>query len=215
MNDPSPVQRAVSSRGPRRPWEERERKILDELGELFLAEGFKCVTMTSLAARLRISHRTLYRVAPRKPELVERVIEWVFRRLDERWLGAMAEASDPAERFAACLCKGAPVAGSAFWDDVEADPAARKIHERHREKVMAALSRVLEEGMRSGRFREVPLRFLVEVIAFGHKSFCDPVIAGELGVTQAEAAGHLAGVFLEGIVKDDGVRSPSPLTAGV
>lgn len=215
MNSPSPVRRAASPRGPRRPWEERERKLLDELGELFLAEGFNRVTMANLAARLRISPRTLYRIAPRKPELVERVIEWVFHRLEERWLAAMAEASDWADRLAACLCKGAPVAGSAFWYDVEEDPAARRVHERHREKVTATLSRVLEEGMRSGRFREVPLRFLVEVITSAQRRFCDPATAGELGVSHAEAAGYLADVILKGIVKDDGVRPPSPLTAGV
>lgn len=215
MNDASQVPRAASLRGPRRPWEERERKILDELGELFLAEGFNRVTMTSLAARLRVSHRTLYRIAPRKPELVERVIDWVFRRLDERWVGVMAEASDLADRFAACVRNGIPEAGSAFWYDVEKDPAARKIHERHREKMAAALGHVLEEGMRSGRFREIPPRFLADLIVSAQRRFCDPVIAGEVGVTHAEATGHLADVFLEGIVKDDGVRSPSPLTAGV
>src|SRR6266568_1634749 len=80
-----------SRRGPRRPWSERERALLDELERIFFAEGFAHLSMADLAARLRVSRTTLYRLAPGKQNLVELVVDRMFNQMGKTARAALAE----------------------------------------------------------------------------------------------------------------------------
>ena len=51
--------------------------LLDELERLFVAEGFAHLSVADLAARLRVSRSTLYRLATGKQVLAELVISRV------------------------------------------------------------------------------------------------------------------------------------------
>src|SRR5918997_1456031 len=51
----------------------RQAQLLDQLEELFLAEGFARFTLEDLAVRLRCSKTTLYALADSKEQLAVRV----------------------------------------------------------------------------------------------------------------------------------------------
>ena len=59
----------------------RREEILDELEAIFLAEGFRGLTVGTLAARLRCSRSTLYALAATKEELYLRVSDRILRRI--------------------------------------------------------------------------------------------------------------------------------------
>ena len=86
--------------------------LLDELERLFVAEGFAHLSVADLAARLRVSRSTLYRLATGKQELAELVISRMFDRMDESGRAALEQAADPAAQVAACLSNGIAVLGS-------------------------------------------------------------------------------------------------------
>ena len=58
----------------------RQAELLDQLEELFLAEGFARFTLEDLALRLRCSKSTLYALAGSKEQLAQRVIKHFFRK---------------------------------------------------------------------------------------------------------------------------------------
>ena len=60
------------------------RQLLDELIELFLAEGFLELGVGDLAARLRCSRTTIYQVADSKEQIVLAAVRGFFRRAAER-----------------------------------------------------------------------------------------------------------------------------------
>jgi AcrR family transcriptional regulator len=63
--------------------------LLDELERLFVAEGFAHLSVADLAARLRVSRSTLYRLATGKQELAELVISRMLDRMDESGQAAL------------------------------------------------------------------------------------------------------------------------------
>lgn len=117
------------SRGHRRPL-----AVLDQLVDLFCAEGFADTTLSQLAARLRCSKSTLYAVAASKEQLIAAVVREFFRRATERVEAAVAEQHDPVEAIGVYLqaISVELAAGSPrFFADLESFAPAREIYTRN------------------------------------------------------------------------------------
>jgi AcrR family transcriptional regulator len=207
--DDAPV--ADTGRGPRRPWSDRERDLLDELERIFLCEGFAHLSVGDLAGRLHVSRSTLYRLAPGKEQLVELAIDRMFRHMGKRARAALEEADDPAGRVAAYLGAGTATvrAGSlAFNRDLEANPGTRVIYDRHLAIGMSVLADLIDDGVHSGRFRPVPAALVLQIADAAHVRLRDPAVLEALGMTHAQAIDGLIGVLLEGIARDGSARPP-------
>jgi AcrR family transcriptional regulator len=201
------------ARGPRRQWEDRERYLLDELEKLILAEGFSGLRLEDVAARLGVSRSTLYRLAPGKQELIEVVVDRMFRHMGKRAREAAEQASDPAGRIAAYLGAGTATVrtGSlAFSRDLEANAGTREIYNRHQAIGMEMLAGLIDEGLQAGRFRQVPAAFVMQVADAAHGRLRDPAVLEALGMTHAQAIDELIGILLEGIAGDGSPRPPPP-----
>jgi AcrR family transcriptional regulator len=176
--------------------------LLDELERMFLAEGFAHLSVADLAARLRVSRSTLYRLATGKQELAELVIGRMFDRMDESGRAALEEAADPAARVAACLgsvAAWARAGGLDFGRDLEENPGTRAISDRRQALAMGVLGGLIEIGVRSGGFRPVRAALVVQVADAAHTRLRDPAVLAALGLTHAEAIGALTGILLDGI----------------
>src|SRR5262245_38694751 len=80
------------------PFSARQEEILSGLEEIILREGFRDLTVASLAERLRCSRRTLYELAESKNELVLLVLDRLLQRMGRRAHQRLRELSDPSER---------------------------------------------------------------------------------------------------------------------
>ena len=210
MGEPSAAR--PGRRGPRRPWSDRERLLLDELERMFLAEGFAGLTVADLAGRLRVSRSTLYRLAKGKQELAELVIDRMFDRMGTRGLAAVEEATDPAARVAAYLGYGVATVragGPRFSRDLEESPGTRAVYDRHQAIGMGVLAGLVEDGTRSGGFRRVPAALVVQVADAAYARLRDPGVLAALGMTHAEAVDDLIAILLGGIA-GRGAATPRP-----
>jgi AcrR family transcriptional regulator len=186
--------------------------LLDELERLFVAEGFAHLSVADLAARLRVSRSTLYRLATGKQELAELVISRMLDRMDEIGRAALEQAADPAARVAACLGNGtAPVrtGGLEFSRDLETNMGTRAICDRRQALVMGVLEGLIEDGVRSGGFRPVPAALVVQVADAAQTRLRDSAVLAALGMTHAEAIDALTGILLYGI-SGPGTTVPRP-----
>jgi AcrR family transcriptional regulator len=185
--------------------------LLDELERLFVAEGFAHLSVADLAARLRVSRSTLYRLATGKQELAELVISRMLDRMDERGQAALEQAADPAARVAACLGNGAASArtgGLELSRDLEANPGTKAICDQRQALAMSLLEGLIEDGVRSGGFRPVPAALVVQVADAARTRLRDSTVLAALGLTYAEAIDALTGILLDGI-SGPGTTAPS------
>lgn len=140
-----------------RDLEQRER-ILDCALELVVEGGFAALTMQALAERVGIATGSLYRHFRGKGELAAQV----FARASQREVDAMAAAlalpgDEPArlasalEQFAARAWQSRRLAFALIAEPVDPEVDERRLE--FREAYAAHLGKVIEQGVRSGRFR--------------------------------------------------------------
>lgn len=140
-----------------RDLEQRER-ILDCALALVVEGGFAALTMQSLAERVGIATGSLYRHFRGKGELAA----VVFARASQREVDAMAAAlalpgDEPArlagalEQFAARAWQSRRLAFALIAEPVDPEVDERRLE--FREAYAAHLGKVIEQGVRSGRFR--------------------------------------------------------------
>ena len=75
-----PAPRPVMDRGREERLTDRQREVLERLGDLF-DDGFVHLTMADIAGRVGCSLRTLYDLAPSRDELVLTVVDRNLRRI--------------------------------------------------------------------------------------------------------------------------------------
>lgn len=191
---------------PRGPRIERRKQIRDQLETIFLREGFRNLTIDSLAKRLHCSNRTLYQIAPSKEEMFLVVLDhWLERIRHLGQQGAM-EQSDPIKRVEAFLEPGVTEtreASAAFVEDVRSYLPAKQMLGGHQEERMKVLECMVSEGITQGSFREVHAYLVSEVLLSAVTRIDEIDFQSRAGLTFSEAFGELYDLFLRGLVVND------------
>lgn len=180
----------------------RRDQVLDDLIELFLAEGFLAFGVGDLAARLHCSRSTIYLVAASKEQIVLAAVRGFFRRAAERIAERVALEPDPGARLAVYLTAVAAElrpASETFYADLQAYPPAA---ETYRENTRLAARRVQElvtEGVAAGALRPVDARFVGAAVAQVMTGIQDRTIGSATGLDDAEAYRQLAELVMHGL----------------
>src|SRR3954462_1407242 len=135
----------------------RQAQLLDELEQLFLAEGFARFTLEDLAVRLHCSKSTLYTLAGSKEQLALRVVRHFFRQATEAVEAETARETDTALRVTAYLSAVARALGPAspaFHRDLDSFPPGRAVYEQNTAAAADRVRQRLDAGGAAGRFRE-------------------------------------------------------------
>ncbi len=132
----------------------RQQQVLDQLVELFLAEGFAQVSGEDLALRLNCSKSTLYALAPSKEQLLTTVVRAFFRRATERVEVKVAAEPDPNRRIRVYLegiaAELAP-ASRAFYDDLHHLPPTAEIYARNTAVAAARVRQMVRDAEQPDR----------------------------------------------------------------
>jgi AcrR family transcriptional regulator len=198
-----------------RAWSPRQRQLLDDLQVLFLAEGFRHLTIGDLADRLRCSRRTLYGLAPSKEELVLIVVDRLFNRMGIEARTNAAACDDPGEAIAAYLDAGMSTltaAQSSFTEDLESYLPTRHLYDRHLAIALAVLGSLVEDGVRAGVFREFHPPLIAEILDACVARIRDPAALNRAGVSNAQAIAEFSRLIRHGLLvdADTGVRPATP-----
>ena len=182
----------------------RQEELRDGVVALFLAEGFRHLTLNDLSGRLHCSKSTLYALGDTKDDLVGNAVRRFFARATAEVEARTAEAGeDPGARVLAYLTGVADAlrpASEAFMADVAAHPTARAVYARNTEAAAARVRELIDAGVASGAFRAVHAAFVADTVA----ATMARVQAGEVGratgLSDAEAYEELAGLVLRGVL---------------
>ena len=180
----------------------RQAELLDQLEELFLAEGFVGFTLEDLALRLHCSKTTLYALADSKEQLAVRVVRHFFRRATATVEARTATEADPARRVTAYLeavARALTPASRAFHRDLEAFPPGRAVYEHNTAVAAERVGALITEGVAAGRFREVNPALVADTVTTLMLRIGRGDTARATGLDDAAAYRELAALLLHGI----------------
>jgi AcrR family transcriptional regulator len=184
---------------------DRRTRVLDELVELFLSEGFAGFTLADLARRLRCSKSTLYLVATSKEQLVAAVVRRFFQRATRAVEAQLDDRGDPAAQLTTYLRAVAgelQAAGPAFFADVAAHPPARDIYETNTRLAAGRVQGLVVEGVRAGRMRDLDAAFVGAAVEQVMTAIHRGDIALSTGLGDAEAYRELARLVSAALTPD-------------
>lgn len=208
MTDPSPRNRTrdtqLSSWAPGRPRAPtaRQRALLSDLEELFLAEGFTDFTLDDLASRMRCSKSTLYTIAESKEQLAVRVVARFFMGAAERIEARIAEVHDARElieRYLAGVSEELNRASAGFMNDVAAFGPARAAYEMNSKAAAERIRSFIAKGVADGVFRDVHATLIAEMAGVLIEGIQSGVVSARADVSDAEAFTALSDLLLGGL----------------
>jgi AcrR family transcriptional regulator len=180
----------------------RQAELLDQLEQLFLAEGFARFTLDDLALRLRCSKSTLYALAGSKEQLAHRVIKYFFRKATDAVESHTETEQDPALRVTAYLsavARALAPAGPAFRRDLDGFAPGREVYERNTAMAAERVRQLIAEGVSQGRFREVHPALVADTVTTLMLRIGRGDTARATGLDDAAAYRELAALLLHGI----------------
>ena len=188
-----------------RQWSTRQRELLDSLEALFLAQGFRHLTIGDLVDQVSCSRRTLYSLAPSKEELVLVVIERFFNRMGVRARGEAASRTDPGEAIAAYLATGVTAfmsAQSAFTEDLESYLPTKQLYDRHLDIALRVLGQLVDAGIQAQLFRSFHSPLIAEILDACVARIRKPDVLARAGVSSSQAIAEFSDLIRYGLAED-------------
>jgi AcrR family transcriptional regulator len=184
------------------PARRRREELLDQLVSLFLAEGFRHLTLADLSARLHCSKSTLYGLGQTKEQVTANVVRHFFRMATGQVESAIPAQAPPGERIAAYLHAIGDAlrpASAAFMADLAAQDSAREIYQQNTAIAARRVAELIAEGVASGEFRPVHASFIADTAAATMARIQSGAILAATGLGDADAYDELAALLLDGI----------------
>ena len=165
----------------------RQRQLVDELVDLFLAEGFARLTLDEVAARLGCSKRTLYALADSKEQLAVRAVRFFFKRATDQVESAIARhplPGDQGDPLSGGGRRGAPAGRGGVPPRPRPDRRdPRRSTSRTPRAAAVRVRELIDEGIRAGAFRHVSAAFVGEVVTATMRRITSGEIGGRPGWT--------------------------------
>jgi len=168
----------------------RGEELLDQLIELYLAEGFLSFGMGDLAARLRCSRSTLYLVASSKEQIILTAVRRYFRRAAERIEARVDAEPDVGLRlqvYLAAVSDELAPASEKFHADVAGYPPARELYEENTRLAAQRVQDIVAAAVAGGALRPVNARFVGAAVAEVMSAIQAGRIEAAAGLGDAEA----------------------------
>jgi AcrR family transcriptional regulator len=184
-------------------WSPRQSEIFDQLQTIFLAEGFRHLTIADFVERLHCSRRTLYSLAPSREELVLAVVDRLFRHMGIEARARLEAHTDPAEaldEYIKTFTTTLQGASRAFTEDIDAYVPTRHVYDRHVRIAMDLCRHVIERGVAEGRFAPFSPAIFVEVLDAGVERLRRPEVLLRTGKSMSEGVAELSELLRHGLV---------------
>ena len=187
----------------------RRERLLRELEEIFLGEGFSSLTTDQLCKRLRCSKSTLYSVAGSREQIIQAVVRYFFAHSSADIEADVFATTDPASRIVKYL-EGVGRAmkrnSPAFYEDMVSYPPTAEIYRLNSQAAAARVQAMIEEGVSEGGFRPADAALASLTVAY----LMDGVQSGEVleatGLNAGAAFAELGELLVHGLA----VRSRQP-----
>lgn len=190
---------------------EVKNRILQKANDMFQLVGYSKVTMEEIASELGISKKTLYKHFSNKEHLLKEILSTIKCEVDAFIEGLIADKSmefiEKLKRFMNFIAKqGARLEGPIVRDLMKNHPEFwRDIEEFRKKKAYTNLSRLIEQGIKSGIFRkDVNTEVVVLAYVSSIHSLINPEVLARLPISADQVFKDIVKILFEGIFTTEG-----------
>jgi len=195
---------------------DRQLELLAAFEQLIAREGFRSLTVASIADRLHCSRSTLYELAPSKDALVELAVGRLLEGMVAAQRADAAQAAGPPEalaEFVRSSIRESSRFSRAYFVDVTENPRCRTLLEQYNATCAGEMLAYIQAGMAAGDFRSDLNAVLATHAAMGAVArMQDPRVLEAAGASYPEAIEHTFSLIVGGLRQgsDLGASTPRP-----
>ena len=186
------------------PLTKKHKEVIDKL-ELMLEKGIPNHTMSQLAAKLRVSLRTLYEIAPSKDHLIRMTDNRILMRLGKEALEIVADIKSPIEKLKKYLQHVNQAVGPKFkvyLQNLGNNNKSKEMIDYHEDYITAYTKELLDTAIIQKEIKDIDTQAFALLLGGIGRDFAKDSNIKKLISSPEQSANSITEIILNGIKLD-------------
>lgn len=184
-----------------KPLTDKHKQVIDKL-ELMLEKGIPDLTMSELAAKLKVSLRTLYEIAPSKDHLIRMTVNRILMKLGKEALDIIANINSPVEKLKRYLQHANQAVGPKFkvyLQNLGNNNKSKEMIDYHEDYIISFTKELLDAAVTQKEIRAIDTQAFALLLGGIGRDFAKDVNVAKLSDSPEESANSITEIILNGI----------------
>ena len=184
-----------------KPITDKHKQVIDKL-ELMLEKGIPDLTMSELAAKLKVSLRTLYEIAPSKDHLIRMTVNRILMKLGKEALDIIAEIDSPLEKLKKYLQHANQAVGPRFkvyLQNLGNNIQSKEMIDYHEDYITSYTKELLDDAMDQKEIKTIDAQAFALLLGGIGRDFAKDVNVEKLSDSPEKSANSITEIILNGI----------------
>lgn len=184
-----------------KPISQKHNQVIDKL-ELMLEKGIPDHTMSELAAKLKVSLRTLYEIAPSKDHLIRLTVNRILIRLGKEAIATITDIKSPIDKLKKYLLHANQAVGPKFkvyLQNLNDNDKSKKMIDYHEDYIISFTKELLDEAIAQKEIKKIDTQALALLLGGIGRDFAKDSNVKKLSDTPEKSANSITEIILNGI----------------
>jgi AcrR family transcriptional regulator len=184
-----------------KPISQKHNQVIDKL-ELMLEKGIPDHTMSELAAKLKVSLRTLYEIAPSKDHLIRLTVNRILIRLGKEAIATITDIKSPIDKLKKYLLHANQAVGPKFkvyLQNLNDNDKSKKMIDYHEDYITSFTKELLDEAIAQKEIKKIDTQALALLLGGIGRDFAKDSNVKKLSDTPEKSANSITEIILNGI----------------
>jgi AcrR family transcriptional regulator len=184
-----------------KPLTDKHKQVIDKL-ELMLEKGIPDLTMSELAAKLKVSLRTLYEIAPSKDHLIRMTVNRILMKLGKEALDIIANINSPVEKLKRYLHHANQAVGPKFkvyLQNLGNNNKSKEMIDYHEDYIISFTKELLDVAVTQKEIRAIDTQAFALLLGGIGRDFAKDVNVAKLSDSPEKSANSITEIILNGI----------------
>jgi AcrR family transcriptional regulator len=184
-----------------KPLTDKHKQVIDKL-ELMLEKGIPDLTMSELAAKLKVSLRTLYEIAPSKDHLIRMTVNRILMKLGKEALDIIANINSPVEKLKRYLQHANQAVGPKFkvyLQNLGNNNNSKEMIDYHEDYIISFTKELLDAAVTQKEIRAIDTQAFALLLGGIGRDFAKDVNVAKLSDSPEKSANSITEIILNGI----------------
>ena len=184
-----------------KPLTDKHKQVIDKL-ELILEKGIPDLTMSELAAKLKVSLRTLYEIAPSKDHLIRMTVNRILMKLGKEALDIIANINSPVEKLKRYLQHANQAVGPKFkvyLQNLGNNNKSKEMIDYHEDYIISFTKELLDDAVTQKEIRAIDTQAFALLLGGIGRDFAKDVNVAKLSDSPEKSANSITEIILNGI----------------
>jgi AcrR family transcriptional regulator len=184
-----------------KPISQKHNQVIDKL-ELMLEKGIPDHTMSELAAKLKVSLRTLYEIAPSKDHLIRLTVNRILIRLGKEAIATITDIKSPIDKLKKYLLHANQAVGPKFkvyLQNLNDNDKSKKMIDYHEDYITSFTKELLDEAIAQKEIKKIDTQALALLLGGIGRDFAKDSNIKKLSDTPEKSANSITEIILNGI----------------